>query len=46
VGVDSPDTDQVCEAVNSVRSLEVDKNRIPTWRNHVQRLIELYHDAA
>ncbi|WP_435073293.1 glycosyltransferase family 4 protein [Halorubrum sp. HHNYT27] len=46
LGVDSPDTDRVCEAVNSVRSLEVDKNRIPTWSNHVERLTELYHNAA
>lgn len=46
VGVDSPDIKRVSQAVNSVRSLDVDKSRIPRWGDHVERLINLYHDAA
>lgn len=42
VGVDSPETGSVRQAVNSVCSLDVPIDEIPVWDDHVDELLTLY----
>lgn len=42
VGVDSPDTGSIQQAINSVRSSNVPINKIPVWDDHVEKLLRIY----